>query len=317
MKNTLKLQVMSTFDCLLLADKKIYLKADYTLIELEMKNQDSFFVYPIGSGISYAVTVKNGNIVQNQHIQITQYFDDEFKIVLKPFNALLPPYKIESKNFDGCVLSIVFSNPMLFQIEKNNQKFYCKIDQDFEYYEFLSLSGVPCLKLKNEDFEKLIYFQDDKFNSLKGKITLNNDNLEVVTPLMDISHRAKVFKFKLQNKRIEKQDETLIYLDNFPVYPTEEGLIPFAFFEAVKCGDIQYAKNLLDDDLKQQASQQMFEDYFGKFEQITPYNYKKDRGYYIGLSHENVNKVYKISMKNNKICEINRLLRTNGVDNYE
>ena len=114
-----------------------------------------------------------------------------------------------------------------------------------------------------------------------------------------------------------KQEESLIYLDGEPIFPNQEALIPLSFFQALKCKDFEYAKILLDDTLKQNTSSRSLEGYFGDFDKVTPYNYSKEKGFFIALSKNNVNTIYRITIKDKKICEIHKLLRNNGVDSYE
>lgn len=80
-----KVWLCSKFDCLVKKQEQVFLKAQVTKVCLELEDDDCFFVYPIGDGISYMVTMQNGQIVDNGHVLIEKLFDDEYSVVLLPF----------------------------------------------------------------------------------------------------------------------------------------------------------------------------------------------------------------------------------------
>lgn len=304
--SNIKLHISSIFDCVLLLDKKIYLKADYTTVEIEAQQNDSFFVYPTQKGISYAVCIENGKVLKKDCIEVVEVLENQFILKLKPYQLFLPPQKIECKTFSKFDMALVLSKPLLLKVEKNKKQYFYKLDDEFNYYEFLSFQDIPCALFKNDNLEVLICFNNDKFECFKGQIKIGKNQIEVISPLMDISHRAKLYKLKVQQSQLKIESEELIYLDNMPIFPKNEALIPFAFFQAVKCGDINYAKKLVDEE-NLQITNQILKDYFGEFDEILHYNYNKQKGHFIALVKNGKSVVYKISLNNGKIFDIDKI----------
>ena len=64
-------------------------------------------------------------------------------------------------------------------------------------------------------------------------------------------------------------------------------------------------------------NQQVFDQYFGEFDKIKPYNYNREKGYFVALGKDGKNKIFLLEIKNQKIVEIKRLERNNGVDKLQ
>ena len=311
------LHITSSFDCVLVGDKTTVLKANYNTAHIKINKDDVFFVYPVGKGISYAVVFENGIMKQNANVDLIKNFDNEYSLTLNKYENYIPACKVEYSKFGKYVLSLIFSKPLVFQVDNGEKLYACKINDKFEFYEFLTFNNIPCLKIKNNDYEKLIYFQDECFKCLKGELSIDKNAIKVVKPLEDISRRAYECEYVYQDEKLVKKSENLIYLEGKPIYPSQEALIPTAFFQSIKCKDFSYVKNLLCDDLKKTVSPEMLKNYFGEFEKIMSYNYNKDKGFFVGISNKKQNNIYRITIKNMKICEIEKLSRNNGVDSYE
>lgn len=319
MNNNIKISISSTFDCLVCAQNDALLKANVSTLEVECQKNDHFFVYPLGEGISYVVNIVDGEIEKRREIEIVKYFDNEYEIILKPYLILGFPSKIENQKIGEYTLSLILSKPSLFCVKKADTYDFCKIDEHFDSFEFLSFDNMPAILLKKNILQEMIIYQEgnQEFLKLKGEINIENGTLTVVSPLCDTSHRAKVMVYVQENLKLKKQSEELIYLDGRPVYPKQSALIPFAFFEAIKCKDYFFARTFLSDDLQKDIDENILEDYFGQFDKIKPYNYNRDKGYFVAISGKDKCQVYRLLVEKDKIVEIEKLLKHNGIDRYE
>lgn len=312
-----KVWLCSKFDCLVKKQEQVFLKAQVTKVCLELEDDDYFFVYPIGDGISYMVTMQNGQIVDNGHVLIEKLFDDEYSVILLPFFVCQYPSKSYTNKVGQFVQSVFVGKQMIYCLQIENTRHFCKLDFDFDDFKFVSFQNIPLLLAQGEQ-KRLVCFDNvaQKFCTWHGDVDIQKNQIKVVSPLCDIAHRANEIVLEAKDGNLVQKSCDLVYLEGKPIMPVQEGLIPFAFFQAVKAKDFFCAKSMLDESLDIQ-NQQVFDQYFGEFDKIKPYNYNREKGYFVALGKDGKNKIFLLELKNKKIVEIKRLERNNGVDKLQ
>lgn len=311
-----KIWITAEFDCLIKNKEEVFLKANLSEVCLQLEGNDYFFVYPTNDGISYVVAMQNDQLIENQHILVDKYFEDEYRIKLLPYCIDNIPSKCYTNKIGQYVQSLFVGKKSVYCLEYQGIKNFCTLNFEFCDFKFLNFQNIPLLLVDGE-VQRLFGFdkKNQKFSMWKGKIDVQKDTIKIVSPYCDIAHRADVLLLESNQGELVTKSKDMVYLDGYPVEPKEDGLIPFAFFEAIRAGDFYCAKSMMDKNIQIQ-SQQVFEDYFGKFDKITPYNYVRDKGYFVALSDGQTNKIYKLKIQNQKIVEIEKLERKNGVDKF-
>lgn len=320
----IKVWLTTKFDCLIKSaslcqcdESQMILRANADKICLSMTENDCFFVYPIGAGISYAVFSRNGQIVEKPQIVIEKYFDDEFEVGLEPYLLSYPPVQCE---VDDGTLKQFFAvgSPSVYSVQKGKRTYSCKIDQKFDEYKMFKFKNVPLLLLKGDEQTLIFCDNNFEFKKVSGTIEVLQDKIKVTAPLWDIAKRARQFCFVANGETLKKTDEQLIYLEGYPILPKHDGVLPLAFFQAIKAKDFDNARIFLSEDLqKTVCDDKILQSYFGEFDKIKPYNYSSMDGYFVALCTGFNNIVYRLRLKDAKITEIERLSKKNGVDTFD
>ena len=306
----MKICLSCGFDCVLEIDEKKYEMRKHiskVFIEIEKHEKVLAVVYPIEKNmVSYAFELDGEIALANSRMEIVKYNDDEFDIVLKPF--IIGQSKVFKYNFSNKSKEYVLSLGALNILEcKKDGKsvffeFVLKVDSFKEYLfkDFVALHIVA------NTGEAVLVEKDEKFYFWECQdFLLNNSKISFVLDEKTIAGHGQKVEIDCGNFEIKKD---LVYLKGEPLGVKAESLLPFAFFEAVKLKDIVLAKNYLSSNLKEIATQEMFESYFGDFKKIKPYNFHKDKGHYVCLcKNDNTASIFRIKTKDGKIEEIEKV----------
>lgn len=310
-----KIWLSSRFDCLIKKEEKeFFLKAEVSKVCILLESDDYFFVYPTNEGISFVVTMQEDKLIENGHFLVEKNFDDEFEMTLLPFLICDIPSKSFSHKTGDYTQTVFLGKDILYCLKHDQTQYFCKLRFQITDFRFVNFKNIPLLVVNGEQ-EKLVYFdtKTEKFCVLSGSIEIEGDSIKITSPLCDMAHRAKVVVLEEADNNLTTKSSDLVYLDGKPQVPSEEGLIGYAFFEAVKAKDFACAKSMLGKNFDVQ-NMKVLEEYFGEFDKIKPYNYNREKGYFFALGNNGKNKIYKVKITDNKISEIEKLERENGAD---
>lgn len=137
---------------------------------------------------------------------------------------------------------------------------------------------------------------------LSDKIEINEKQIKSLNRCFDINKHGKVTVYNVVNNAIAKDEEYLVQLkENAKVLPE---IVPFAFFESLKLGDIKTCRTYLTETLNNEIDDQHLNGYFRNFVYVRQNIIKTDYISVILVYNENgnyVGKICKIDMQNDKI----------------
>jgi hypothetical protein len=165
-------------------------------------------------------------------------------------------------------------------------------------YENIIVEGAS-----NDNYYLLIIKSDDMkilFDSNCQSIEKDNDTIECLTKLNDISKTAEVNKINLKDKKIDKY---YVYQFDEEIKPTSDILIPMNFLESIKIGDENVAKKLLSDSFSS-ANISTLNNYFGNFNEIYLNRHCNKVGIFNYTIKCDTFKNYDFIIENNKIIDI-------------
>lgn len=258
--------------------------------------------------IPYTYLLKTNDIPQtlNNQIKIIPFPYNNYDIIMKPFEispietrqvlcnkevgkyfiSIISGYKTNVTIFSGA--SIIFTHT----IENIN-----KVKVEY-LYENIIIEGIS-----NENYYLLIIKSDDMkilFESKCQSIEKDNDFIECLTNLNDISKTAEVNKISLKDQKI---DRYYVYQFNEEIKPTSDILIPMNLLESIKIGDENVAKKLLSDNFNS-ATISTLSNYFGNFNEIYLNRHCNKVGIFNYTIKGNEYKNYDFIIENNKIIDI-------------
>jgi len=258
--------------------------------------------------IPYTYLLKTNDIPQtlNNQIKIIPFPYNNYDIIMKPFEispietqqvlcnkevgkyfiSIISGYKTNVTIFSGA--SIIFTHT----IENIN-----KVKVEY-LYENIIIEGIS-----NENYYLLIIKSDDMkilFESKCQSIEKDNDFIECLTNLNDISKTAEVNKISLKDQKI---DRYYVYQFNEEIKPTSDILIPMNLLESIKIGDENVAKKLLSDNFNS-ATISTLSNYFGNFNEIYLNRHCNKVGIFNYTIKGDEYKNYDFIIENNKIIDI-------------
>lgn len=258
--------------------------------------------------IPYTYLLKTNDIPQtlNNQIKIIPFPYNNYDIIMKPFEispietqqvlcnkevgkyfiSIISGYKTNVTIFSGA--SIIFTHT----IENIN-----KVKVEY-LYENIIIEGIS-----NENYYLLIIKSDDMkilFESKCQSIEKDNDFIECLTNLNDISKTAEVNKISLKDQKI---DRYYVYQFNEEIKPTSNILIPMNLLESIKIGDENVAKKLLSDNFNS-ATISTLSNYFGNFNEIYLNRHCNKIGIFNYTIKGDEYKNYDFIIENNKIIDI-------------
>lgn len=307
----MKIELKSDFDCLVeVLGQKYELIQDLSRIEIEVGEKESLIgvVYPINNRglLSYAFKF-NGNISNiKENIKVLKLGDDEFNVTLLPFYVTGKNFYKKKYKFNNMSFTLELSYLNTICCEFKTEEIYYHFNDKIDKYKFQQIGGVVFFLAKTYYNEILIMFDSNlkvfkRFDSQKFQV--ENSKIEFVCDQKSISQHGKKIVIKCDNGKIEIIED-LIYLQGGPKVIKRDELIPYAFFEAIKLKDYNLAKNFMTETLKVNISDEVLEKYFGEYDDIKTYNFKKDNESYICLCKENIAKIFRIKINKGFIEEI-------------
>lgn len=316
----MKIGITSLFDSVLdIGSDKFQMINSSSRVEIEIfeKQEIVLLVYPTEdlNLLSYAVTlVISENILQtkNQHINIKEVKVGEYEIELLPFELKTNSFhKISKANISGYEIRLHQGKNNYISVDDGTDIFFKEFFGKVLRYEFFEMSGKPASKITTEEEQILFIFDSEKedFFVFKGQqIDINNNEFTLTYEFFDFAKHATEKKYIInEDGKVEMLEQELLYIKENPQKTRVASIIPYAFFEAIKAKNFLLAKEYLTPFLAQSVSMEMLEEYFGDFENIKPYNFQKDKGYFININNKNSSKIFRLKIENGLIAEIEQI----------
>ena len=316
----MKIGIETLFDCLLeISANKFQMIKNSSRIELQeiKENEIVFLLYPTTDYqlLSYAVkiSVEGGNLTCcNPYVNITKIGADEYEIQLLPFATNGNFFnKISKANIAGYQVSIYQGEKNYVSVDDGTDIFFKAFDGKILKYDFFEKNASACVKVITEQQQLLFVYnseREDFFVCAGQQILLDENQIKVIEESNDLAKHAKEKNYIIQEKgQVEFQHQELLLTKEKPQKAMHVKIVPYAFFEAIKAKNFLLAKEYLTTSLAQTVSMDMLEEYFGEFDEIRPYNFQKDRGYFINIVSGLSSKIFRIKIENSLIDEIEQI----------
>lgn len=243
----------------------------------------------------------------NKNIQIIPFTNNHYDIIFSPykyysqekteliFSKNIGKYYISITNSNKSTISIFSSSSLL--LTKTCDKIY-NANVDVKK-DILILQGI-----KSDDEYYILIFDGSSaniiFEDFVHSIDLNDNYIEVLKNLKDISHHALVCKVDFNDKSSQKY---YVYENNICMNPSSQELIPQDFLECLLIGDDAKAYSHLNANL-QSTDIRYFQSYFGKYSHIclNRHNISNSKLNYTIIGEKTRN--YNFVMDDNKIVDI-------------
>lgn len=295
---------------------KISENSDFVLTFFPTNNFDSLPYSCKVCAVDGAVSVNTKNCA------IIKMPYDNYELVFFPYKMMTQKSIIESSQiinspFASYEVKIIrevgaFSGSQILEIwDKNNKVFTyqlasvvedCLITSKYINNElFIVVNGIV------EDYQYCLLVSvnntqvDASLELLSHKIEIGDAEIKALTKCFDINKHGKVYVYAIENGKIFKKDEYLVSIkENTRVVPE---VVPFAFFESLKLGDLKLCRSYLTEALSNSIDDEHLKAYFGNFIEVKPNNLNDLTA--VILVYENgtnyIGKLCKVEMLNDKI----------------
>ena len=285
-------------------EKSYYIDENLSLQIENFENNTFFKIYPINQGrnsIPYCISLyfdKNKLSCDSEFVKIYE-FANRYEVFVNAF-------KIPSSNIMYSQSHTIKNTKYLITCYDDRVKIWSNKGEYVFEENFVDVSS--CVEgeninilTKNKDNKILICFdtKNNTFSKISGeKIEIKNNKITSQTNLHDMASHIKICSYDMSAKL---QEENLYMKKPEPKYCKNKNLMPYNFFEAVKCKDFSQARFFLTQKLNNLLTDNAISEFFGNFEDIkitnlSPLTYT--------LYSSDKAKDYEIILKNDKIDDI-------------
>lgn len=240
-----------------------------------------------------------------------------FPYLIKPLERMVEVSKVVSSQYSNFDVRIEREGgaqnvrQTLEIYEKGSRVFNYKLGSVVENCEitsrFIGDAFVIVVSGSVEDYEYALFVVanggkiEETLELLCHKIEVRQSDIKTLTKCFDINKHGKVNVYSVEKSKFTKKDEYLVNIrENVKVVPA---VVPFAFFESLKLGDVKLARSYLSDSLNGGIDDAHLKAYFGDFVDIRQNNINDSKA--VILIYKNGNnfcgKLCKITMAGDKI----------------
>ena len=322
--------IKSDFDCLVLLNGKelglldggeLYCKVDsnkFVLTFFPLDNQ----TLPYSCVINY----ESGKVnCSSKLCSVVELPMNNYELYFAPYIIKYKkPHQVANKNFETPIGKLdvrVFNNEYIggvsqIQVVKNNEMLI-----DFQASSLISNVNIQSQYVSNEyfifvsglvqDYEYLLAISVNEIavislELIAHQVEIHEDCIKTLSKCFDIHKHGKVNVYKVKNGKFYKDEDYLVVMnENVSIQPD---LIPYAFFEALKVGDIKKCREYLTSELNDSVDDEHLKSYFGDFEEVRQNVYTNDSSSVILVYRNDDNYI-------SKICKLSML--GNNIDNFE
>lgn len=257
---------------------------------------------------TYLLDTSDTPKTQNAQIEIVPFPNNNYDIIMTPYeiderkqqkvlcNLEVNKYFISIISGQNTQINIFSGASIVFT---HNIPTIEKVKVEYQY-ENIIIEGIIN---KNNCYHLLIIKSDEMkilFDGNCNSIEKNNEYIESLKNLNDISKTAEVNKINLKTKEIEKY---YVYQFNEEKEPTHTMLIPLSFLQSIQIGNENLAKKLLSENL-QNTNISTLKNFFGDFDNIYFNRHSNKVGIANYTIKSNNYKNYNFILENNKIIDI-------------
>lgn len=240
------------------------------------------------------------------YIHILSEFDTIYKLIENE-KQLISVNTTESLN-DSIDLELI--SPLMFDvfvypiIKKEGILFPYSARFKFDNDNLTCENGyVKIYKLpENNYILKFLPFSLNKQELTGDKLELNDLEIKKLSFLNDLAGRAKVEVLKVDDKKIIKESEYYVYVNEQIGSELNPDLILLAFFEAYLAKDFNICFSYLSDNYASNLNKEGLKEFFGEFTSCLLVNYYSYPS--IVLFYKNRAVAYSANIKENKIFDI-------------
>lgn len=174
-------------------------------------------------------------------------------------------------------------------------------EQNLDSAESYSDANNIKILTKHKNTKTFVVFSCQKniFSKVSGnKIEINENKISTLSYINDMAKHVKVSKYTLLDDIKKDSDELFMESENAKKC-TVSCLVPYNFFEAIKCGDFSLAKTFLSESLC--LTSEAMKQYFGEFKEIKLFSVSP---LVYTLYKDNEARDYHIEMLGDKIVDI-------------
>ena len=241
--------------------------------------------------------------------QLFQIDKNHYKInVTYPEVLTISPRKlILNKNLDDCSLFFFDGTIQSIIIQSSETTASINLNEKISNPSFSKFCNHFALQGKLKENDYLLVFDrlgNIIFEIYDSEIEITKNQITVMHKLYDISQHGYVVKYTLSDSVIKKTDEYCVYLNNSPIYSQNKHSICMAFLEAINVKNLKLARFYLSYELNDCLNDNQLLNFFGEYEEFEP-NFLNDFDNSTFFYYKNdVCKVFKFSVKENKITDI-------------
>ncbi|MDD4685817.1 MAG: hypothetical protein PHI76_00795 [Clostridia bacterium] len=236
---------------------------------LEIEESTYISVFPTSkSFLPFCFIAEKQSVFRNDYLNIFEYPNFLMLEACPPisFSPVFLKGKM-FKDFTVCLIGSPFK--FLVDIEVKHFSFDCKDNiKNIDFYENKN-AIIMQADFEDSDYVVLFHKGNKKFYELVGNFSIEEDGIILIEDKKTFARHGELQTFIIKEDKLEKVSSEPIYLNGSP-----SRFAPFlnhiAFFQAVKEKDYFLAKKLLSKKFAQNISDELFEQFFGEFDEVKP-----------------------------------------------
>lgn len=263
------------------------------------------------SVIPNMIMLKDGDIKNCDLYSVTRYPNNHTEIAINAFcinnSQIIDSQKgtiVNSKK----TIEVLSSSTSTIVIKNGDSIMHHQMNALVKYKKGIEIEGVIYLFFEDMTSDGYVYakIKDNVFESKKAKdLQITAQKITCLCPYNDMAKQAKYVEITLQ-KNISVNEKT-VYQNSSPTLVSDTRLVPYAFLEAVKQGNIKLARYYLSSQMNEKLKDSSIKGFFGNFLKVKQDMYNdcvciicKEEDYYLA-------KDFVFDFENDKISNINEV----------
>jgi hypothetical protein len=220
--------------------------------------------------LPFAFKAEKPDLFKNDFIKIIEYP----KFLMLELNSPLnfTPVFLKGKNFKEYTVCLI-GKPYKLMIDYKFEHFAFDCKDGLKNIEFSEKNNVILMQaeLNNDDYTVFFHKKSKIFQEFVGNLTFSEkeNKITIIKDKHTFFRHGELQVYELQDEKIVEISTEPVYLNGKPAQ-TAPFLNHICFFQAVKEKDYDLARLYLSEKFSQQLFPQLFEQYFGYFDEIKP-----------------------------------------------
>lgn len=257
--------------------------------------------------LPFAFKTEKPELFKNDYIKIIEY-PKFLMLEILPLSSFSPVF-LKGKNFKEYTVCLI-GKPYKLMIDHKLEHYVFDCQDDIKNVDFFEKGNAIFMQaeLNNDDYTVIFHKKNKKFQEFIGNFNFSDkDNkISVLKDKHTFFRHGELQVYEIQDEKILQISSEPVYLNGKPAQPAPF-LSHIAFFQAVKEKDLSMAKQFLSKKFSYELTPNLFEQFFGKFDEIKPI---LDEGEHKIALIENLSprhsfaRVFKIKISSNLIDDI-------------